>query len=327
MHNKICPAKTHFRGTQTTDKARFKKWKTGYKPEQERKGGGHEPLDVLNSGGQEGLFAHIPDSEHASIAQTMVDLGLRKGAFNCLFSPAVDAPALLRFGKGNDVIQGILPDMSLHHPSRHTCSKALCPSWADLTGFAVTEVLAIALAGGGFPVEMLVLRADVSIKVRVVFEAIFAVGRCLVGVPPVANDTLDSFLFQQMGDPGIVVSGIQSHVLRQFSQPHLDLVENFGERGDVVKIGRLDVDVDDHVALAVYRPVFAVMEAVRFAFLVQLAAFRVAFADLPSRRAIIVILLVEGLLARFLAPIPELTDRNVNMERKGAERKMSSLTF
>ena len=52
---------------QTTDKARFKKWKTGYKPEQERKGGGHEPLDVLNSGGQEGLFAHIPDSEHASI--------------------------------------------------------------------------------------------------------------------------------------------------------------------------------------------------------------------------------------------------------------------
>jgi len=69
------------------------------------------------------------------------------------------------------------------------------------------------------------------------------------------------------------------------------------------------------------------MEAVRFALLVQLAAFRVAFADLPSRRAIIVILLVEGLLARFLAPIPELTDRNVNMERKGAERKMSSLTF
>jgi len=69
------------------------------------------------------------------------------------------------------------------------------------------------------------------------------------------------------------------------------------------------------------------MEAVRFAFLVQLAAFRVAFADLPGRRAIIVILLVEGLLARFLDPIPELTDRNVNMERKGAERKMSSLTF
>ena len=48
------------RRPQPADKARFKKWKTGYKPEQERKGGGHEPLDVLNSGGQEGLFAHIP---------------------------------------------------------------------------------------------------------------------------------------------------------------------------------------------------------------------------------------------------------------------------
>lgn len=87
-----------------------------------------------------------------------------------------------------------------------------------------------------------------------------------MGVPPVANDTLDSFLFQQMGDPGIVVSGIQSHVLRQLSQPRLNLVENFGERGDVVHIGGLDVDVDDHVALAVYRPVFAVMESVRLAF-------------------------------------------------------------
>ena len=71
------------------------------------------------------------------------------------------------------------------------------------------------------------------------------------------------------------------------------------------------------------------MKAVRLAFLVQLPAFRVAFAllDLSCRGRIIVILLVKGLLARFLAPIPELTDRNVNMERKGAERKMSSLTF
>ena len=46
---------------------------------------------------------------------------------------------------------------------------------------------------------------------------------------------------------------------------------------------------------------FAAMEAVRLAFLMQLPAFRVAFADLPSRRAIIVILLVEGLLAQLLA--------------------------
>ena len=73
--------------------------------------------------------------------------------------------------------------------------------------------------------------------------------------------------------------------------------------------------------LAVHGPVLAVMKAVRLAFPVQLAAFRVAFADLPSRRAIIVILLVEGLLARFLAPIPELTDRNVNYGKERGRKK------
>ena len=66
---------------------------------------------------------------------------------------------------------------------------------------------------------------------------------------------------------------------------------------------------------------FAATEAVRLAFLMQLPAFRVAFADLPGRRAIIVILLVEGLLARFLAPIPELTDRNVNYGKERGRKK------
>ena len=71
---------------------------------------------------------------------------------------------------------------------------------------------------------------------------------------------------------------------------------------------------------------FAATEAVRLAFLMQLPAFRVAFADLPGRRAIIVILLVKGLLARFLAPIPELTDRNVNKYGKERGRKKDELT-
>ena len=45
------------------------------------------------------------------------------------------------------------------------------------------------------------------------------------------------------------------------------------------------------------------MKAVRLAFLVQLPAFRVAFAllDLSCRGRIIVILLIEGLLAQFLS--------------------------
>ena len=32
---------------------------------------GSQPLDVLTGGGQEALFAHILDSGHAGIAQTM----------------------------------------------------------------------------------------------------------------------------------------------------------------------------------------------------------------------------------------------------------------
>ena len=124
-----------------------------------------------------------------------------------------------------------------------------------------------------------------------------------------------------------VVSRVQPHVLGLLSQPLFNILEYLCYGFYVVDIGRSDPHIHHNAVLAVHGPVLAVMEAVRFAFLMQLPAFRVAFADLPGRRAIIVILLVEGLLARFLAPIPELTDRNVNMERKGAERKMSSLTF
>ena len=124
-----------------------------------------------------------------------------------------------------------------------------------------------------------------------------------------------------------VVSRVQSHVLGLLSQPLFNILEYLCYGFYVVDIGRSDPHIHHNVVLAVHGPVLAVMKAVRLAFLVQLAAFRIAFADLSCRGRIIVILLVEGLLARFLAPIPELTDRNVNMERKGAERKMSSLTF
>ena len=124
-----------------------------------------------------------------------------------------------------------------------------------------------------------------------------------------------------------MVSRVQSHILRLFSQSFFNILEYLCYGFRVVDIGRGNPYIHHDVVLAVHGPVFAVMEAVRLAFLVQLAAFRIAFADLSCRGRIIVILLVKGLLARFLAPIPELTDRNVNMERKGAERKMSSLTF
>ena len=56
----------------------------GFKNKKEE---GKDAFDILNSGGQEGLFAHVADTEHASKAQTVVNFGLRKKAFNCLFAP------------------------------------------------------------------------------------------------------------------------------------------------------------------------------------------------------------------------------------------------
>ena len=105
---------------------------------------GDQPLDVLNGGGQEALFAHVLDTEHAGIAETVIDFGLREGTFNGLFSPSVDATADTGLGKGNDIIQGILPNMSVHHPSGHTGSEAFCSSGTSLAGLAVAEVLAVA---------------------------------------------------------------------------------------------------------------------------------------------------------------------------------------
>ena len=161
----------------------------------------------------------------------------------------------------------------------------------------------------------------------IIGETVFPEIVSLVRMPPVAYYRLYPGCRKLVTHRRAAVSRVQSHVLGLLSQPLFNIIEYLCYGFYVVDIGRGDSYIHHNAVLAVHGPVLAVMEAVRFAFLVQLAAFRVAFADLPGRRAIIVILLVEGLLARFLDPIPELTDRNVNMERKGAERKMSSLTF
>ena len=120
-----------------------------------------------------------------------------------------------------------------------------------------------------------------------------------------------------------VVSRVQPHVLGLLSQPLFNILSYLCYGFCVVDIGRGDSYIHHNVVLAVHGPVLAVMKAVRFALLVQLAAFWVAFAllDLSCQGQIIVILLVEGLLARFLAPIPELTDRKDSrkMERKGSK--------
>ena len=52
-----------------------------------KKKGENDPSDILNNGGQESLFAHVANAEHARIAQAMINLGLGKRALNCLFEP------------------------------------------------------------------------------------------------------------------------------------------------------------------------------------------------------------------------------------------------
>ena len=171
------------------------------------------------------------------------------------------------------------------------------------------------------------LRTQRNVLDWIIGETVFPEIVSLVRMPPVAYCRLYPGLRQLVTHRRAVVSRVQPHVLGLLSQPLFNILSHLCYGFCVVDIGRGDSYIHHNVVLAVHGSMFAAMEAVRLAFLMQLPAFRVAFADLPGRRAIIVILLVEGLLARFLAPIPELTDRNVNMERKGAERKMSSLTF
>ncbi len=192
--------------------------------------------------------------------EAVVFFGLHERAFNRLFSPSVNASALLRFGQGSDFVRSILPDMSLHPPSRHTRSKARCPSRTGFTGFAVAEYWH---SHRGWRSSSRDASASGRCKRRSrgASEAAFAVALRPVGVPLVADDALDSLLFQQMGDSCAVASRVQSHGLRQLSQPHLDFVGDFRKRSDVVDVGRFDVDVD--VAPAVHRPVFAVMKAFR----------------------------------------------------------------
>ena len=161
-------------------------------------------------GGQEALLPHVPDSEHAGIAEAMIDFGLREGAFNGFFSPTVNATADTGLGKGNDIIQSILPNMSFHHPSGHALSEALCPSGTSCANLGVAEVLTVAFPGGGFPVEMLVFRTDVNVEEGVVPETIFAVVFAFVGMPPIANGSLYTLGLQKMSGPRVVVGHIFS---------------------------------------------------------------------------------------------------------------------
>ena len=227
----------------------------GFSVREKKQKRGNQPLNVLNRGGQEALFAHVLDTEHAGIAETVIDFGLREGAFYGFFSPGVDATADTGLGKGNDIIQSILPNMSVHHPSGHTLAEALVAFGTSPTDFCVAKVLAIAFPGSGFPVKMLVLWTNVGVEERVVSESVFSIVFASVRMPPVANDTLYTLRFQKMRNHCVVVSGIQPHILGQLSQPRFYLVQDLGHRGHVVDVRLFHMDVYDDVVGAVRRAV------------------------------------------------------------------------
>ena len=64
--------------------------------------------------------------------------------------------------------------------------------------FSVAEVLSVALAGGGFPIERMLFRTPIDIVYRVVPESVFSVCFLLVRMSPVSDYALYIFLFQQV---------------------------------------------------------------------------------------------------------------------------------
>ena len=145
------------------------------------------------------------------------------------------------------------------------------------------------------------LRTQGNVLDWIIGETVFPEIVSLVRMPPVAYHRLHSGCRKLVTHRRAVVSRVQPHVLGLLSQPLFNILEYLCYGFYVVDIGRSDPHIHHNVVLAVHGPVLAVMEAVRFAFPVQLAAFRVAFADLSCRGRIIVILLVKGLLAQLLA--------------------------
>ncbi len=92
-----------------------------------------------------------------------------------------------------------------------------------------------------------------------------------------------------------MVARVQSHELRQLSQPLFNIFQNFGNRLDIVDAVRCDSHTHHNIVLAVYCTMLAEMESIRLAFLVRLSAFRVAFAplNLPGWPTVIIILPVK----------------------------------
>ena len=89
------------------------RWQTVDKPRQSAKAG-----------------VYLQRKAEASKAQAMIDLRFGERMFNRFLALIIDASVLRGPGEACNLIQCVLPDMSFHHPSRHTLAKVLCSSGA-----------------------------------------------------------------------------------------------------------------------------------------------------------------------------------------------------
>ena len=210
--------------------------------------------------------------------KAMVFLRFGERSFNGFLSPVIQPLAVRGPGKGRNIVQIILPHMSFHQPSFAAGCKAFVSSWAVLAYPAVAEVLPIALTGGGFPVESLVLRACIEVVLWIVFETVLPEVFPCVCVTAVPDYALDSSADQQMSSLCAMVSRIEPHILGKMAKPGCYFVQYLRHRFHVIDIGRFHVHVNDHVAFAVHGPMLAVVKPIRFALPGLLSCIRVSCA-------------------------------------------------
>jgi hypothetical protein len=122
---------------------------------------------VLDGGGQEALLVHVANAEHASKAQAVQFLGLRKRSFNGFLTPGINTLSVLGLRKRIRLLQILLPYMACHQPSCRTGTEAFRSPWAGFAGLGIAPVFPITFAVGRSPGEFPLLWANVDVTYRI----------------------------------------------------------------------------------------------------------------------------------------------------------------
>lgn len=183
-----------------------------------------DAFHVLYGGGEEGLLVHVADSEHARMAQAMQLFGFCERSFNGFLAPGVDAFAFVCFPKRVRLLQCILPYMARHLPSAGFGREAFRPPGAVPACFGLAPVLPIAFPVGRAPCQLVPLRTQVNVFDWIIGETVFSEIVPLVRMPPIPYYRLYPGCRKLVAYRRVVVSRIQSHVLRLLPQPLINIL-------------------------------------------------------------------------------------------------------